>query len=136
MHRPGRRRLAILALGFGLAAGRLSAHHSFAAEFDAKKQVTFKGVVTKIEWSNPHTYFYVDVTDDRNAVVNWAFEMAGPNTLSRQGWDRRSLKVGDRVTVTGYRARDGAPIASAREVTLPDGRRVFAGSAVDGGPSH
>ena len=134
--RAGRSRVAVLLIGLGLAAaGRVAAHHSFAVEFDVKKQVTLKGVVTKIEWSNPHTYFYVDVNDGRN-VVNWAFETAGPNTLSRQGWDRRSLKVGDRVTVTGYRARDGANVASAREVVLSDGRKVFAGSAADGGPSR
>jgi hypothetical protein len=109
------------------------AHHSFAAEFDAKKPVTLNGIVTKIEWTNPHTYFYVDVNVG-GAVTNWILETAGPNTLTRQGWNRRSLKVGDHVTVTGYRARDGSNIASAREVKLGDGRRVFARSASDGGP--
>jgi hypothetical protein len=112
-----------------------NAHHSFAAEFDAKKPVTLKGVVTKLEWTNPHAYFYVDV-NDAGAVTNWILETAGPNTLARLGWDRKSLKVGDHVTVVGYRARDGSNIASAREVILSDGRRVFAGSAADGAPKQ
>lgn len=121
----------------GLATERpLAAHHSFAAEFDAKKRITLQGVVTKVEWTNPHTYFYVDVKDESGTVVNWAFETAGPNTLSRQGWSRLSLKIGDRVTVVGYQARDGLPIASAREVVLSDGHRIFTGSTVDGGPSR
>jgi Family of unknown function (DUF6152) len=114
----------------------LPAHHSFAVEFDVKQRVTLKGVVTKVEWTNPHTYFYVDVRGESGAVVNWAFETAGPNTLARQGWSRQSLKIGDQVTVTGYRARDGSPIASAREVVLSDGRKVFVGSTIDGGPQR
>ncbi len=110
-------------------------HHSFAAEFDAKKPVMLNGVVTKIEWTNPHTYFYVDVHVG-GTVTNWILETAGPNTLTRQGWNRRSLKIGDHVTVTGYRARDGSNIASAREVTLSDGRRVFSRPTSDGGPER
>jgi hypothetical protein len=109
------------------------AHHSFAAEFDGNKRISFQGVVTKVEWTNPHTYFYVDVNDS-GRVVNWAFETAGPNLLSRLGWKRDSLKVGDRVTVIAYPAWDGAKVASARTVVLADGHKVFAGSAVDGGP--
>jgi hypothetical protein len=133
-----RARLAIplALLGCLLASAPLRAHHSFAAEFDAKKQVKLQGVVTKIEWANPHTYFYVDVKDEGGHIVNWAFETAGPNTLSRQGWDRNSLKIGDHVTVVGYRARDAANIASAREVIMSDGRRVFSGSPADGGPAR
>lgn len=124
--------LACLSL---LASLPLRAHHSFAAEFDGKHRVTLTGRVTKVEWTNPHTYFYVDVQGE-GGVVNWAFETAGPNTLARQGWNRQSLKVGDHVTVSGYRARDGLPIASAREIVLSDGRRVLVGSTVDGGPQR
>ena len=110
------------------------AHHSFAAEFDINRKITLTGVVTKVEWTNPHTYFYVDVPDG-GKVTNWALETAGPNTLYRQGWRRDSLKVGDHVTVTAYRARDESHVASAREVVV-GGRRVFAGSAADGGPTQ
>lgn len=116
-----------------LAALPIRAHHSFAAEFDAKQPVTFTGRVTKVEWTNPHTYFYVDVKG-ATGVVNWAFETAGPNTLARQGWSRESLKVGDQVTVVGYRARDGLPIASARQIVMSDGRKVLMGTPADGGP--
>ena len=118
------------------AVSPLLAHHAFAVEFDVKQRVTLQGQVTKIEWSNPHTYFYVDVKQDSGRVVNWAFEAAGPNTLAHLGWDRKSMKVGDHITVTGYRARDASNIASAREVVLADGRKVLAGSTVDGGPQR
>lgn len=111
------------------------AHHSFSAEFDLNRKITLTGVVTKVEWTNPHTYFYVDVPEG-GKVINWALETAGPNTLYRQGWRRDSLKVGDHVTVTAYRARDESHVASAREVVVGNGKRVFAGSAADGGPTQ
>ena len=120
----------------GAAALPLLAHHAFAVEFDARQRVTLKGQVTKIEWSNPHTYFYVDVKEENGRVVNWAFEAAGPNTLAHLGWDRKAIKVGDVITVMGYRARDASNIASAREVVLADGRKMSAGSTVDGGPQR
>jgi hypothetical protein len=109
------------------------AHHAVAAEFDLSKRITLKGRVTKIEWMNPHVYLYVDVSAD-GKTANWACETAGPNTLARQGWSRLSLKIGDRVTVLGYKARDGSYVASAREVVLANGRKVFVGSPLDGGP--
>jgi hypothetical protein len=120
--------------GFVVLALPLLAHHSFSAEFDAKQRVTLEGLVTKVEWTNPHVYFYADVKNKDGRVENWAFETAGPNLLARSGWDRNSLKVGDHVTVVGYPARDGAKVVSARSVLFPDGHKVFAGSTLDGGP--
>jgi hypothetical protein len=110
------------------------AHHSFSAEFDGSKLIELKGVVTRIEWTNPHIYFYVDVKDDKGNTTNWGCEAASPGSLHRQGWNRDSLKVGDQVIVGGYPARDGSKLADARRVTLPDGRRIFGGTAGDGGP--
>src|ERR1700680_1319 len=95
-----------VATGFILATGTAIAHHSFVAEFDANKLLNLKGVVTKIEWMNPHTYFYVDVTEPDGKVVNWGMELGSPNGLMRQGWTRNSLKVGDVVTVEGSQAKD------------------------------
>jgi len=130
------RKLAILIPGrlLLLATAPLFGHHSVSAEFDVNKQSTYAGVVTKVEWSNPHIYFYVDVKDGGQKVTNWAFEGAGPNTLARLGWLRDSLKVGDRVTVVAYPARDGAYVGSAREVRLSNGRKVLAGMPPDQSP--
>lgn len=124
----------IAVAGFLLAALPVFAHHSFAAEYDTKAPVTLKGVVTKVEWLNPHAYFYIDVKDDSGKVVNWAIENGPPNMLYRQGWRKDSLKPGDMVTVDGFRAKDGTTTANSRLVQLPDGRKVFSGSADDGGP--
>ena len=104
------------------------AHHSFAAEYDADKPVELKGVVTRVEWMNPHARFYVDVKDEKDQVTNWTLELASPNVLVRNGWKRTSLRVGDRVTVNGSLAKDGTKMANARDVVLADGRKVFAGS--------
>jgi len=120
------------AIGFVLATGTAIAHHSFAAEFDANKALTLKGVVTKIEWMNPHTYFYLDVTDPDGKVVNWGMEMGSPNGLMRQGWTRNTLKVGDQVSVEGSAAKDGSNVGNARVVIMAaTGKRLFAASSQD-----
>jgi hypothetical protein len=112
------------------ATSRLFAHHSFAAEYDAKKPVTLKGVVTKMEWANPHIYFYVDVKDQATGQVNnWAVEGGRPGALFRLGWTRDSLKVGDQVTVEGSLARNGTNRANMRTVVLANGQRVFGASS-------
>ena len=111
------------------------AHHSFAAEYDSKKPVTLKGTVTKVEWTNPHARFYIDVKDE-SGTVNWNLELASPNVLSRNGWTRHSLNVGDVVTVEGAQAKDGSQMANARSVVLADGKKVFAGSAYEAVPNQ
>lgn len=112
------------------------AHHSFAAEYDAKKPVTLKGTVTKVEWTNPHARFYIDVKDESGTVMNWNLELASPNVLGRNGWTRHSLNVGDVVTVEGAQAKDGSQMANARSVILADGKKIFAGSAYDAVPNQ
>jgi hypothetical protein len=120
--------LAALAV---LSTGSAAAHHSFAAQYDANKPITLKGTVTKVEWTNPHARFYIDVKDADGKVVNWNLEIASPNYLKRAGWSSTSLKQGDEVTVEGSMARSGANMANAASVTFADGTRVFARSAAD-----
>jgi hypothetical protein len=113
------------------------AHHSFAAEFDSSKPITVKGTIQKLEWVNPHAYFWVDVKEADGKVVTYAFEALSPNALARQGWDRNSLKKGEEVVVDGYLAKDGKPLAdgsvhaNSKLVTRADGRKVFQGSSAD-----
>ena len=113
------------------------AHHSFAAEYDSTKTVTVKGTIQKLEWVNPHAYFWVDAKDENGKITTWAFESLSPNALARQGWNRNSLKKGEEVTVEGYLAKDGKPLAdgsihaNSKSVTRADGRKVFVGSSAD-----
>ena len=132
------RALLVLTISFALTFAAIPAfpHHGFAAEFDIKKPITITGTLTKIEWTNPHAFLYIDAKDETGKVVNWAFELGSPNGLMRRGWTRHSLKVGDTITVDGYCAKDGSRIANARSVKLSDGRTVFAGSPDDGGPAQ
>ncbi len=128
--------LGFLAVSAGLLmpAVPVFAHHSFSAEFDVKQPVTLKGTVTKVEWTNPHVWIYLDVTDAQGTVQHWQCENGAPNALSRMGWTRHSLNVGDQVTIEGFRAKNDERTANARQIILPDGRKVFSGSAEDGGP--
>ena len=126
--------LGLLAVA-GLAAGIPAwAHHSFAAEFDGSRSVRLTGTITRIEWSNPHSYFFIDVKDDKGNVANWGCEGAGPGALTRRGWKKGDVKLGDTLIVDGYPAKDGSHLIDARRVTLPDGRSVYGGSPGDGGP--
>jgi len=123
-------RFFLMAAGLAVALAQpVSAHHSFAAEFDASKTVTLTGTVTKLEWMNPHIWVYLDVKDDKGHVQPWQCEGGPPNTLTRNGWSQNSLKVGEQVTIDGALAKDGTKTCNARVVKLPDGRSVFAGSA-------
>jgi Family of unknown function (DUF6152) len=128
--------IAVAAAGLMLAALPLAAHHSFAAEFDASKAVTLQGTVTRLDWMNPHIWVYMDVKDDSGAVAHWQCEGGPPNTLTRNGWSKDSLKVGDQATVEGFRSKDGTNTCNARSIKLPSGKSVFAGSNDDGAPKR
>ena len=130
-------RTAALSLAVGLIAivPAASAHHSFPAQYDVNKPITLTGKVTKVEWTNPHIFIYIDVPDEKTgADVNWALEMGGPNALLRLGWKRDSLKPGDEITVEGSLARDGSPLANAKSIVMTaTGKKMLAGSSGDPG---
>jgi hypothetical protein len=130
-----RKKLGVLVAGLGLLVPAVPAlaHHSFAAEYDANKPITLNGVVTKLDWTNPHARFYVDIKDKSGKVINWNLELASPNALRRLGWTRDFLKVGTEVTVDAVLAKDGSNMASAKSITLSDGRKMVAGSLADEG---
>ena len=126
--------LVIAGAGLLLNVAQLPAHHAFAAEFDAKRPVKLRGVVTKMEWINPHAWIHVDVKGPDGKVVTWMVEAGTPNTLFRRGFTKNSLAPGTEILVEGYQAKDGSNKANGRDVTFPDGRKLFLGSSGTGAP--
>ena len=131
-------KLAVVATVVGLlgSSAALIAHHSFSNEYDATKTFSVKGSVSKIEWTNPHVRFYVDVTDEAGKVKTWNFELASPSALVRNGWTSRTLKVGDEIAIQGYAAKVAPNRGNARSVVTADGRSLFAGAADDKAPGQ
>ena len=126
--------VVIAAAGLLLNAAQVYAHHAFAAEFDAKRPVKLRGTVTKMEWINPHAWIHVDVKSPDGKVVNWMVEAGTPNTLFRRGFTKDSLASGTEILVDGYQAKDGSNKANGRDVTFPDGKKLFLGSSGTGAP--
>jgi hypothetical protein len=119
--------LCFAAVALFLTAMRVSAHHAFAAEYDENKRVTVSGTVTGFKWTNPHAWLYVNEKAESGKVTSWSFEMGSPGGLTRRGWTRTELKMGDHVTVEGFGAKNGSKTANATTVTLPDDRKLFGG---------
>jgi hypothetical protein len=130
-----KQKLIVCMAGLLLAAALpLLAHHSFAAEYDGNAKLTLKGTVAKIDWMNPHIWIYIDAKDEAGKVTRWQCEGGPPNSLTRNGWTKDAVKIGDEVTIEGFRAKDGTNTCNSRSMKMPDGRTVFAGSADDGAP--
>jgi len=131
-----RTRLAVVVAGVGLllTAAPVWAHHAFAAEFDAKKPVKFRGTVKKMEWINPHAWIHIDVKADDGKVTTWMIEAGTPNTLFRRGFTKQSLAPGTEILVDGYQSKDGSNRANGRDITFTDGRKLFLGSSGTGAP--
>jgi hypothetical protein len=131
-----KRKLTVLALALGILslAAPVFAHHSFSSEFDINQPVTLVGKLTKLDWVNPHGFIYLDVKQPNGTVVNWAVETGGPNALLRLGVRRTDFVLGSQLTVKGYKAKSGLPIANGRTVTLENGKSLFAGSSGTGAP--
>ena len=120
---------ALIPLTAAAPARALAAHHSFSAQYDRSKSITLRGTITKVEWMNPHIYFYIDVKDASGSITNWAIEGGAPSMLYRNGWRRDSVNVGDEVTVDGWLAKDGSKLANMRTAKLADGKTVFGASS-------
>jgi hypothetical protein len=119
--------VALACIGVALAAAPAWTHHSVSAQFDPYKKVTLKGLVTKVDWVNPHSYVFLDVKDERGRTINWALEGSSPNVLVTRGWTRDTLKPGDQVTALGFPAKDGSYLILARDVILPGGEKKLLG---------
>jgi hypothetical protein len=126
--------MAVAAVGFLMAVSPVRAHHAFAAEYDAKKQVRLEGVVTAMEWINPHAWIHIDVTGPDGKVTSWMVEGGSPNILLRRGFNKGSLEKGQKITVDGFQAKDGSNRANGSNITYPDGKKLFLGSSGTGAP--
>ncbi len=129
-----KRAVAVAGIGLLLSVGSVSAHHSFAAEFDAKRPVKLRGTITRMEWIDPHAWIHIDVEGPDGKAVNWMIEAGTPNALFRRGFTKDSLVPGTEILVDGYLSKDGSNRANGRDVTLPDGRKLFLGSSGTGAP--
>ena len=126
--------VAVAAVGLLMAVSPVRAHHAFAAEYDAKKQVKLEGVVTQMEWINPHTWIHIDVTAADGTVTSWMIEGGSPNILLRRGFNKGSLEKGQKISVDGFMAKDGSNRANGSNITYPDGKKLFLGSSGTGAP--
>jgi hypothetical protein len=128
--------LVLFSLACALASTPVWAHHAFSAEFDANKQVNLRGTIVKMEWINPHAWIHLDVKGSDGATVRWEIEMGPPNALLKRGWSKKDVPAGIEVVVVGYQAKDGANRANGRDITFPDGKKLFAGSSGTGLPDE